>query len=75
MKVIQVRNVPDDVHASLRRRALEAGVSLSDYVLAELRVVAARGVNAEVMIRAAERDADLSPADIRAAIHEGRRRP
>ncbi|HST97914.1 MAG TPA: toxin-antitoxin system HicB family antitoxin, partial [Geodermatophilus sp.] len=41
-KMLQVRNVPEDVHAELRRRARAAGVSLSDYVLRELERVAAR---------------------------------
>ena len=41
-KVIQVRNVPDDVHASLRGQAAAAGVSLSEYVLTELTQVAGR---------------------------------
>lgn len=33
MKMIQVRNVPDDVHTELKVRAARQGVSLSDYVL------------------------------------------
>jgi len=32
-KMIQVRNVPDDLHRELRMRALTKGVSLSEYVL------------------------------------------
>ncbi len=35
-KTIQIRNVPDDVHHTLRVRAAEADMSLSDYVLEEL---------------------------------------
>lgn len=48
-KVVQVRNVPDSVHATLSRRAAAAGLSLSDYVLKELRVVAARDANQELL--------------------------
>lgn len=44
-KVVQVRNVPDEVHAVLTRRAAAAGVSLSDYVLRQLELVAARDAN------------------------------
>lgn len=55
-KTIQVREVPDDVHAELRARAAAAGTSLSDYVLAELERVARRSDNAEVLLRAAHRD-------------------
>ena len=32
-KMIQIRNVPDDVHRKLKIRAAERGVSLSDYLL------------------------------------------
>jgi antitoxin FitA len=51
--MLQVRNVPDDLHAELRRRAAAAGVSLSDYVLRELRRVAERSTTAEVFARSA----------------------
>ncbi len=51
--MLQVRNVPDDLHAELRRRAAEAGMSLSDYVLRELRRVAERSPMAEVFARSA----------------------
>lgn len=33
---IQIRNVPPDVHARLKRRAAEDGLSLSEYLLQEL---------------------------------------
>lgn len=36
MSMIQVRNVPKDVHRSLKARAAKAGVSLSDYLAPEL---------------------------------------
>jgi plasmid stability protein len=52
-KMLQVRNVPDDLHAELRRRAAEAGMSLSDYVLRELRRVAERSPTAEIFARSA----------------------
>jgi antitoxin FitA len=35
-KMIQVRNVPDDVHRTLKMRAAAAGMSLSDYVKKDL---------------------------------------
>jgi plasmid stability protein len=38
-KMIQVRNVPDQLHRKLRVRAAERGVSLSDLILEELRVI------------------------------------
>ena len=33
MRMIQVRNVPDDLHRKLKIRAAEQGLSLSDYLL------------------------------------------
>ena len=39
-KMIQIRNVPDELHRRLKGRAAQAGMSLSDYLLAELRRVA-----------------------------------
>lgn len=36
MPSIQVKDVPDAVHATLRRRAAEAGMSLQEYLLARL---------------------------------------
>lgn len=50
-KMIQVRNVPDGVHRTLKRRAAEAGMSLSDYLLAELEVIAAQPTVEEVVAR------------------------
>jgi plasmid stability protein len=41
-KMIQVRNVPDALHRGLKARAAMAGMSLSDYLLAELKEIAER---------------------------------
>jgi len=38
--MIQIRNVPDDLHRRLKSRAALKGQSLSDYLLAEIRRVA-----------------------------------
>lgn len=42
MSSIQVRNVPEPLHRQLKVRAAQAGQTLSDYVLDELRVAAGR---------------------------------
>ena len=34
--MIQIRNVPDAVHRKVKARAAEAGMTLSDYLLAEV---------------------------------------
>jgi antitoxin FitA len=36
MPSIQVKDVPDDVHATLRSRAASAGMSLQEYLLGRL---------------------------------------
>ncbi|MBL7193296.1 MAG: hypothetical protein O2946_10420 [Planctomycetota bacterium] len=41
-KMIQIRNVPDGVHATLKSRAALAGQPLTEYLLAEIRRVAER---------------------------------
>ena len=58
-KMLQVRNVPDDVHAELRRRASAAGMSLSEYVGRELRKVAATPSLEDLFARAEARGGHL----------------
>jgi antitoxin FitA len=50
-KMIQIRNVPDEVHRALKVRAAKAGMTLSDYLLSEIERVAARPTLAEMMER------------------------
>jgi antitoxin FitA len=54
-KTIQIRNVPEKVHRTLKARAAEAGMSLSEYVLAELRDLAAVPTQKEMFERLASR--------------------
>jgi antitoxin FitA len=64
-RMIQVRNVPDGLHRRLKMRAAAAGMSLSDYLLKELRHLAERPTIEEIRARLASR----SPAalDVSAA--------
>jgi plasmid stability protein len=41
-KMIQVRDVPDDVHRTLKARAVIEGMSLSDFLKKELKNMAER---------------------------------
>ena len=50
-KMIQVRNVPDGVHRSLKAKAALAGMSLSDFLLAEIRHLAERPTMVELRER------------------------
>ncbi len=45
--MIQVRNVPEDLHRGLKARAATVGMSLSDYLLGELQEIARRPTLAE----------------------------
>jgi plasmid stability protein len=50
-KMIQLRNVPDALHRSLKSRAALAGMSLSDYLLTEIKEIAERPTLAELRDR------------------------
>ena len=50
-KMIQIRNVPDDLHRKIKSRAAMAGMSLSDYLLSEIRRMAERPTRQELLDR------------------------
>ena len=50
-KMIQIRNVPEAMHRVLKARAATEGMTLSDYLLAELRRVAERPTMRELSER------------------------
>ncbi len=52
---IQVKDVPDEVHATLRRRAAAAGQSLQEYLLSHLVAEASSPTVDEVLERAGQR--------------------
>ncbi len=71
---IQVKNVPDDVHATLRRRAANANQSLQEYLLTELTERARQPTNEEVFARfEGETGGHFTFQDAVDAVHEGRR--
>lgn len=74
-KTIQIRNVPDDVHRTLRVRAAADGMSLSEYVLREITRVARRPTIAEVLARADAEPWGVSHEAIVEAVRSGRDRP
>lgn len=55
-RMIQLRNVPDALHRALKARAALAGMSLSDYLLAEIRQVAERPTLGELRERLHRRE-------------------
>lgn len=49
--MVQIRNVPETLHRRLKSRAALAGMSLSNYLLSELREVAQRPTLDELRAR------------------------
>lgn len=53
--MIQIRHVPDDIHKLLKIRAVEQGLSLSDYLLRELTQMVKRPTLDDVLARIEKR--------------------
>ena len=58
--MIQIRNVPDALHRRIKSRAALSGMSLSDYLLAEIRRIAERPTLDELRARL-ERYPEVTP--------------
>ena len=54
--MIQIRNVPDELHRSLKERAAREGTTLSDLILGELPRVAHRPSPEELLDRIRRRE-------------------
>jgi len=66
-KMIQIRHVPDALHRKLKSRAAQEGVSLSEYLLKEIELIAQRPTVAELrerLARLAPVNPSVSPAQI-----------
>lgn len=50
-KMIQIRNVPDDLHRELKMRAAAAGMSMSDYIKRELSLRTGKSTIKEMIAR------------------------
>jgi len=75
MALIQIRNVPDDVHRTLKMRAAAAGTSLSDYILLDMTRAARTPTPEELDARIRSRArAGVTTQDILEARDAGRRR-
>jgi len=74
-KMLQIRNMPDDLHRQLKARSALAGMSMSDYVLREVRRSLTRPTREEVFARIAELPPiDLDPPSAEVLRDERRRR-
>jgi len=59
-KMIQIRNVPVELHPTLKARAAGANMSLSDYLLSEIEQIAEKPPLSEMM----ERLRSLEPVEL-----------
>ncbi|MCZ6796088.1 MAG: hypothetical protein O7J95_20965 [Planctomycetota bacterium] len=71
-KMIQLRNVPDQLHRKLKARAALAGMSLSDYLVAEIRRIAERVTPEELLERLERRKAIRPRVSPAAAVRKAR---
>jgi plasmid stability protein len=71
-RMIQLRNVPDALHRTLKIRAAMAGMSLSDYLLAEIRQVAERPTLGELRERLHRRAPVAAPLSAARAVRAER---
>ena len=55
MPMVQIRNVPDGLHRELKARAALAGMSVSEYLLMELRHSLGRPTREALLRRLAKR--------------------
>lgn len=75
MPNVQIREVPDDVHNELVRRAERAGQSLQQYLSAQLASIAATPTLDDVLERIEKRSkGQLSKADAVSALEDERAR-
>jgi antitoxin FitA len=71
-RMIQVRHVPDNLHRTLKAQAALSGMSLSDFLLAEIRRVAERPTIAELQERLRRRSRVESPVSAAEAVRRER---
>ena len=74
-KMIQLRNVPDALHRNLKARAALAGMSLSDYLLAEIREIAEKPTLVELRDRLHKREPVSAELDTALLVREQREAP
>lgn len=61
-RMVQIRNVPDALHRKLKARAAMAGMSLSEYLLREIRRMGEKPAPEELLERLRSRTPVESPA-------------
>ncbi|MSO94157.1 MAG: hypothetical protein EXQ86_12260 [Rhodospirillales bacterium] len=70
--MIQIRNVPEGLHRRLKARAAMAGMSLSDYLLSEIRRMSERPTLEELRSRLEHRPPVTPPVSPARAVRAER---
>jgi antitoxin FitA len=74
-KMIQLRHVPDGLHRQLKARAAMAGLSLSDFLVREVRKIAEQPTPEEMAERLRQREpyrGKLSPTRVLREVRDSR---
>lgn len=72
MVMLQVKNLPDDLHAALAERARREGMTMSAYVTRVLRTDLARPTVREWILEQEATDGPPRPIDVTAALDAAR---
>ena len=73
--MIQIRNVPDDVHRRAKARAAICGMTMSEYILRELKKALDRPTREELLAHVGalpEVELSISPANLIREERDGR---
>jgi antitoxin FitA len=71
-KMIHLRNVPDALHRRLKARAARVGMSLSDYLLSEIKEIADKPTLAEMRQILHQREPVSVPIDTARLVRDER---
>ena len=71
-KMIQIRNVPDEVHRKLKLRAVEEGMTLSDLLAREARQLVERPTLAQMRARLLRRERVTPPEPAASLVRDAR---
>ena len=71
-RMIQIRNVPDALHRRLKSRAADSGMTLSDYLLMEMRKIADRPTPQQLWDRLRSRPPVDPSRPVAELVHEER---
>ena len=72
--MIQIRNVPEQIHRLAKARAAMSGMSMSEYILKELEKALSRPTRQELLERIASADSVELDVSVAALVREERER-